>query len=45
MEGRKVIVVATVSAAGEVTARGEVVAVQMPEHMRPRSDAAPPQIL
>jgi len=45
IEGRKVIVVATVSAAGEVTAQGEVVAVQMPEHMGPMSDAVPPQIL
>jgi acyl-CoA thioesterase FadM len=30
---RKVIVSATVSAGGEVCARGEVVAVQMPERM------------
>lgn len=36
MEGRKVVVSVSVSAGGEVTARGEVVAVQMPEHMRPR---------
>ncbi len=33
--GRKVIVSATVSAKGEVCVRGEVVAVQMPEHMMP----------
>ena len=32
---RKVIVSATVSAEGEVCARGKVVAVQMPEHMMP----------
>jgi acyl-coenzyme A thioesterase PaaI-like protein len=31
--GRKVIVAATLSAEGEVCARGEVVAVRMPEHM------------
>jgi acyl-coenzyme A thioesterase PaaI-like protein len=37
MTERKVVVAVTVSAAGEVTARGEVVAVQMPEHMRPGS--------
>lgn len=36
---RKVVVSATVSAEGEVCARGEVVAVQMPEHMMPRSRA------
>ncbi len=32
---RKVVVGATVSAAGEVTVRGRVVAVQMPERLRP----------
>ena len=32
-KGRKVVVSATVSANGEVCAIGEVVAVQMPEHM------------
>lgn len=37
LQGRKVVVSATVSAGGEVTARGEVVAVQMPEHMRPKA--------
>lgn len=31
---RKVVVAATLSANGEVCARGEVVAVRMPEHMR-----------
>lgn len=35
IEGRKVFVSATVSAEGELCARGEVVAVQMPEHMMP----------
>ncbi len=36
IKGRKVIVTATVSAEGNVCARGEVVAVQMPEQMRPK---------
>ena len=34
--GRKVIVVAALSAKGEVCARGEVVAVRMPEHLERR---------
>ena len=33
IKGRKVIISATLSANGEVCARGEVVAVQMPEHL------------
>jgi acyl-coenzyme A thioesterase PaaI-like protein len=33
VKGRKVVVVATVSANGEVTARGEVVAVQVPQEL------------
>jgi hypothetical protein len=33
IKGRKVTVSATVSARGEVCARGEVVAIQMPEHL------------
>ena len=33
VKGRKVVVSATVSAEGQVCARGQVVAVQMPEHM------------
>ena len=37
IQGRKVIVTATVSAEGEVTARGEIVAVQMPEHLKPKT--------
>ena len=36
IKGRKVVVVSTLSADGEVCARGEVVAVQMPENMKPR---------
>ena len=39
IKGRKVVVSATVSAAGEICARGEVVAVKMPENMMPRSQA------
>jgi acyl-coenzyme A thioesterase PaaI-like protein len=33
ISGRKVVVSATVSAKGELCARGRVVAIQMPEHM------------
>ena len=33
IKGRKVVMTATLSAQGEVCARGEVVAIQMPEHM------------
>jgi len=36
IKGRKVVVSAIVSAERQVCARGEVVAVQMPEHMTPR---------
>ncbi len=39
IKGRKVVVSAKVSAAGEVCATGEVVAVQMPEHMVPSNPA------
>ena len=35
-QGKKVIVEATLSAEGEVCARGEVVAVKMPEQMMPK---------
>ena len=35
IKGRKVVVGATVTVEGEVCARGQVVAVQMPEHMLP----------
>jgi acyl-coenzyme A thioesterase PaaI-like protein len=38
IKGRKVIVEATLSADEEVCARGEVVAVRMPEHMTPKAD-------
>jgi acyl-coenzyme A thioesterase PaaI-like protein len=33
LKGRKVVMQATLSAAGQVCAQGEVVAVQMPEHL------------
>jgi acyl-coenzyme A thioesterase PaaI-like protein len=36
IKGHKVVVAATLSAEGQVCARGEVVAVQMPEHLMPR---------
>jgi acyl-CoA thioesterase FadM len=36
IKGRKVVVSATVSADGEVCARGQVLAVQMPAHMIPK---------
>ena len=35
-KGRKVVVACTLAAGGEVCARGEVVAVQMPEGLRPK---------
>jgi acyl-coenzyme A thioesterase PaaI-like protein len=35
IKGRKVVVAATLSAGGEVCARGEVVTVQVPEHWAP----------
>jgi len=35
IKGRKVVVAATVSAEGELCARGEVVAVKLPEHLEP----------
>jgi acyl-coenzyme A thioesterase PaaI-like protein len=35
VKGRKVIVESTLSANGQICARGEVVAVQVPEHMMP----------
>jgi acyl-CoA thioesterase FadM len=40
LKGRKVVVSATVSAEGEVCARGQVVAVQMPKHMIPKGKTA-----
>jgi hypothetical protein len=39
VSGRKVVVSATVSAEGEICARGRVVAVQMPEHLVPTTTA------
>jgi len=38
IKGRKVIVNVAVSVGGEVCARGQVVAVQMPAHMMPRKE-------
>jgi len=35
VKGRKVTVESTLSAAGEICARGEVVAVEMPDHLMP----------
>jgi acyl-coenzyme A thioesterase PaaI-like protein len=40
IKGRKVIVAATVSANQQICARGEVVAVQMPEQMKPAGEKA-----
>ena len=37
IKGRKVVVTAEVSAAGELCVTGEVIAVEMPEHMVPKS--------
>jgi len=37
IKGRKVVIAATLSAQGEVCARGEVVAVQVPDHLLPGS--------
>jgi acyl-coenzyme A thioesterase PaaI-like protein len=36
IKDRKVVVVATLSVAGKVCARGEVVAIQIPEHLIPK---------
>jgi acyl-coenzyme A thioesterase PaaI-like protein len=38
VKGRKVVVSATVSAKGEVCAKGQVVTVQMPEHLMPKKE-------
>jgi acyl-coenzyme A thioesterase PaaI-like protein len=38
IKGRKVVVTSTLSARGEVCARGEVVAVQVPEHLLPTQE-------
>ncbi len=37
IKGRRVVIEATLSARGQITARGEVVAVQMPDSFSPRS--------
>lgn len=37
IKGRKVVVESTLSANGTICARGKVVAVQAPEHLRPRA--------
>ena len=39
IKGRKVVVESAISAGGEVTVRGEVVAVELPESMIPRAHA------
>jgi len=44
IKGRKVVVAATLSAQGEVCARGEVVAVQVPEHLMPGLQAQGEQV-
>jgi len=41
IKGRKVMVAATLSAQGKVCARGEVVAIQVPEHLMPRGKLYP----
>ena len=40
IKGRKVVVAATVSANEDICARGEVIAVQMPENMKPAGETA-----
>jgi acyl-CoA thioesterase FadM len=40
VKGRKVVVRSTVAAEGEICARGEVVAVKMPESMIPKGVTA-----
>jgi hypothetical protein len=35
IKGRKVVVASTLSARGEICARGEVLAIQAPEHLLP----------
>jgi acyl-coenzyme A thioesterase PaaI-like protein len=41
IKGRKVVVSVSLSAEGHICAEGQVVAVQMPEHMTPRKDSGP----
>jgi acyl-CoA thioesterase FadM len=38
IKGRKVVVESTLSAKGEICARGQVVAVQIPDHLVPSGD-------
>jgi acyl-coenzyme A thioesterase PaaI-like protein len=40
IKGRKVVVSSTLSAGGEICARGEVVAVQLPDHLLPGLDVS-----
>ena len=42
IKGRKVVVSATLSAAGEICAKGEIVAIQMPEQMSPAKGTGGP---
>ncbi|MCC6187699.1 MAG: PaaI family thioesterase [Anaerolineales bacterium] len=42
IKGRKIVVSATLSAEGQVCAKGEIVAVQMPDHMRPAQGPGAP---
>lgn len=41
IKGRKVTMVATVSALGDVCARGEVIAIRMPDHLNPGAASKP----
>jgi len=41
IKGRKVVVSARLSVNGQLCAVGEVVAIQMPEHMMPNSESDP----
>jgi len=43
IKGRKVVVAVTLSAGGEIRARGEVVTVQMPEDLMPSRSGKKPQ--
>ncbi|HEY7587613.1 MAG TPA: PaaI family thioesterase [Thermoplasmata archaeon] len=39
IQGRKIVVEARILAGGEVTVKGEIVAVEMPERMRPKTES------
>jgi hypothetical protein len=43
IKGRKVVVAVTLSAGGEIRARGEVVTVQMPEDLMPSHSGKKPK--